>query len=160
MKIPVLNPYRELPGYNCFGCSPDNPFGLKLHFEMEGDMVTCEWDPQQQFQGWMNVLHGGIQATMMDEIASWFVFVQLKTAGVTSKMDVKLIKPAHMDQGPFRMKAVLHEMRRNIAVIHVELSDGAGVKVAESFMHYFTWPEHIARQRLYYPGTDKFFDNK
>lgn len=157
ISVEILNPYRTLPGYNCFGCSPDNPFGLKLHFHKEGDEVTCEWNPEQQFQGWMNVLHGGIQATLMDEIASWFVFVQMNTAGVTSKMEVKLMKPAKMDRGPFRMRARLHEMRRNIAVIHVDLFDGHGVKVAESLMHYFTWPEEIARQKLYYPGIEKFY---
>lgn len=127
---------------------------------MVGEEVVCEWEPQQQFQGWMNILHGGIQATMMDEIASWFVFVQLKTSGVTSRMDVKLMKPAQMDKGPFRMRAKLHEMRRNIAVIFVELTDGSGTKVAESFMHYFTWPEPVARHRMYYPGYDSFFDHE
>lgn len=154
--MPLNNPFRKLPGYNCFGCSPDNSSGLQLKFEIEGDEVVCVWHPQPHFQGWMNVLHGGIQATMMDEIASWFIFVKLNTAGVTSKMEVRLMKTAHMDRGPYTMRARLQEMRRNIALIAVTLTDGTGTKVAESVMHYFTWPEEIAREKLYYPGVKEF----
>jgi hypothetical protein len=71
-------------------------------------------------------------------------------------MEVRLLKTANMDKGPFRMRARLKEMRRNIAVIHVTLHDNLGVLVADSLMHYFTWPEEVARKRLFYPGVEKF----
>ena len=81
-----------------------------MHFRVEGDEVLCDWEPENHLQGWVGVLHGGIQATLMDEIASWLVFVKLKTAGVTSKMEVKLIKPVKMDKAPFRLKARLQKI--------------------------------------------------
>jgi acyl-coenzyme A thioesterase PaaI-like protein len=154
--IHIKNPFHKLEGYNCFGCSPDNKLGLRMHFRIEGDEVICDWEPENHLQGWVGVLHGGIQATLMDEIASWFVFVKLKTAGVTSKMEVKLIKPVKMDKAPFRLRASLKEMQKNIALIHVELLMNDGVLGAEAIMHYFTYPEKIASQRLFYPGIEHF----
>jgi acyl-coenzyme A thioesterase PaaI-like protein len=154
--IHINNPFHKLEGYNCFGCSPDNKLGLRMHFRIEDDEVICDWEPENHLQGWVGVLHGGIQATLMDEIASWFVFVKLKTAGVTSKMEVKLIKPVKMDKAPFRLRATLKEMQKNIALIHVELFMSDGILGAEAIMHYFTYPEKIASQRLYYPGIEHF----
>jgi len=155
-SIQIQNPFSALEGYNCFGCSPNNTLGLRMHFRIEGEAVLCDWEPEQQLQGWVNILHGGIQATLMDEIASWLVLVKLRTAGVTSKMEVKLIKPIRTDKGTLRLKAILKEMQRNIAIIHVELFNTDGTLGAESLMHYFTYPEHIAREKLYYPGIEHF----
>jgi uncharacterized protein (TIGR00369 family) len=115
-----------------------------MQFFDEGDSVISTWEPTSDFQGWHNVLHGGIQATLMDEIASWVVFAKLGTTGVTSKMEVKLTKPVHMDKGPVKLVARLLEMRRNIAVITVELFD------------YVTYPERVAKEKLFYPGHEKF----
>ena len=152
----ISNPYTSLEGYNCFGCSPDNPQGLCMQFTDEGDHVASTWQPQNNFQGWHNVLHGGIQATLMDEIASWVVFAKIGTTGVTSKMEIKLSKPMLMNRGPVKLTARLREMRRNIAVIDVTLSDGEGTLCAEGIFHYFTYPEGIAKERLFYPGREKF----
>jgi acyl-coenzyme A thioesterase PaaI-like protein len=154
--IYIKNPFHKLEGYNCFGCSPDNKFGLHMHFRIEGEEVLCDWEPEDHLQGWVGILHGGIQATLMDEIASWYVFVKLHTAGVTSKMEVKLIRPVKMDKAPFRLKAVLKEMKRNIAVIQVELYMNDGTLGAESLMHYYTYPQDVARAKLFFPGIEHF----
>jgi acyl-coenzyme A thioesterase PaaI-like protein len=156
--VNIKNPFHKLEGYNCFGCSPENKLGLRMNFRVEGDEVLCDWEPEDHLQGWVGVLHGGIQATLMDEIASWYVFVKLKTAGVTSKMEVKLIRPVKMDQAPFRLRARLQEMKRNIAIIHVELFMIDGIIGAEAFMHYFTYPQNIAQEKLFYPGIEYFID--
>ncbi|NVO20739.1 MAG: PaaI family thioesterase [Bacteroidetes bacterium] len=158
MGITVKNPFAGKKGYNCFGCSPDNPIGLHLDFRVEGNVVLAEWTPGENYQGWMNILHGGIQATLMDEIAGWFVLVKLGSAGVTSKMEVRLLKPAHMHHSPFHLKAELMETHWNIAMIKVELSDSQEVLVADSLMHYYIYPEEIARDRMHYPGMDAFLD--
>lgn len=157
--INIKNPFYKLEGYNCFGCAPENNLGLRMNFRMEGDEVLCDWEPESHFQGWVGILHGGIQATLMDEIASWLVFVQLKTAGVTSRMEVKLIKPVKMEKAPFRLRARLLEMRRNIAVIQVGLYMNDGTLGAESLMHYYTFPQEIAHEKLFYPGIEHFISD-
>jgi len=63
----ILNVHRnddpEL--YQCIGCSPHNPIGLKLEFWEDGDELYAEWEPQPNFMGCVNVVHGGIQATLL-----------------------------------------------------------------------------------------------
>ncbi|HNW53786.1 MAG TPA: PaaI family thioesterase [Bacteroidales bacterium] len=154
--VKINNPFHKLEGYNCFGCSPANEFGLRMNFRLEGEEVVCDWEPEAHLQGWVGVLHGGIQATLMDEIASWYVFVKLQTAGVTSKMEVKLLKPVLMDKAPFRLIARLHEMRRNVAVMQVQLFMNDGTLGAESLMHYYTYPQQVASEKLFYPGIEEF----
>ncbi|MDY0102278.1 MAG: PaaI family thioesterase [Lentimicrobium sp.] len=154
----LKNPFVKLEGYNCFGCSPDNNCGLGLTFVEDGDYVVSEWMPKPQFQGWHNVLHGGIQATLLDEIASWLVFAKLQTSGVTSKMEVRLKKPVYTDKGKLTLKAKLREMKRNIAVIETWLYNAEMELCAYANMHYYTFKEEVAREKLWYPGAEAFYD--
>lgn len=155
----LRNPFVHRDGYQCFGCSPDNPFGLKLQFKEEGEFVTATWTPLEHFQGWCNTLHGGIQATMLDEIASWLVFVKLHTSGVTSNMEIRLRKPVKTNEGDLHLKAKLREMKRNIAVIDTWLYDSNMQLCCEAVMHYFTFPEALAREKYWYPGREAFYDD-
>ncbi len=152
----IKNPFTKLAGYNCFACSPENPIGLKLEFFEEGEDFYCYWEPHHDFEGWNDVLHGGIQATLMDEIASWIVFVKLKTAGVTSRMDVKLKRPALISKGKFKLKAIIKEIKRNIAFIEVDLFDGENVVCANGTLQYYLYPEKIAREKMNFPGPECF----
>ena len=36
----IINPWRNHEGYNCFGCSPDNPIGLHMEFYEDGDYIV------------------------------------------------------------------------------------------------------------------------
>ncbi|MFH1119204.1 MAG: PaaI family thioesterase [Bacteroidota bacterium] len=155
----IKNPFTKREGYNCFGCSPDNPIGLKLEFLTEGEFVIAEWQPDPWFRGWNNTLHGGIQATLLDELASWLVFVKLNTSGVTSKMEVKLRKPVATNNGTLYLRGKLREMKRNIAVIDTWLSDHEMVVCTEAVMYYYTFPEKLAREKFWYPGKEAFIEN-
>jgi acyl-coenzyme A thioesterase PaaI-like protein len=152
----INNPFVRKSGYNCFGCSPDNKNGLRLRFQEDGEFLTAEWLPEQHFQGWNNTLHGGIQATLLDELASWLVFIKLKTSGVTSRMEVKLRKPVPTNQGSLFLKGKLREMKRNIAVIDTWLYNHDMVLCTEAVMYYYTFPEDLAREKYWYPGNEAF----
>ena len=154
----VLNPFVSLDGYKCFGCSPDNTTGLQMKFVEEGEEIISYWEPKQHFQGYQNILHGGIQATLMDEIASWYVYVKLKSAGVTSKAEIRYIKPLYVDRGVLTIRASLKQTRRNLADILVRIYDQDNVLCAESLMVFFTVSPDKAKGNLYYPGSESFFD--
>ena len=79
----IINPWKGMEGYNCFGCAPNNEAGVKMEFYEDGDEVISIWKPQPQFQGWIDTLHGGIQAVLLDEICAWVVLRKLQTTGVT-----------------------------------------------------------------------------
>ena len=154
----ILNPYRHIPGYNCFGCSPDNEHGLQMSFVEDGDYLVCEWEPRGFLQGFFNVLHGGIQAALLDEIGFWVMQIKKKTAGVTSNMQIRLKKSVPTDQGPLRLRAIVTGQRKNLVDVHTELFNPDGELAAEGEITYFTYPPQIARKKLFYPEYEDFFE--
>ncbi|MEI6766286.1 MAG: PaaI family thioesterase [Bacteroidota bacterium] len=152
----IRNPYTHVKDYNCFGCAPGNENGLRMQFETDGEVVTSVWEPKSFMQGYNNVLHGGIQATLMDEIGAWLVNIRLNTSGVTSKMETRYIKPVYVDGGPVFLCATLKEVRHKMAFIHVTLKNGEGILCAESHMLYYVMNKEEATEKYDYPGIDAF----
>ena len=159
-KRRINNPYTSIEGYNCFGCSPENPNGLQLEFYEDGDEVVCDWQPQERFQGYGNILHGGIIATAMDEIASWYIFTQLKTAGLTYELNTRYLSPVYTDKGSIQLRAKLKEQSKRLTNIEVKLYDKEGNLCSEGVVGYFIFPEKWAKEKLYYPDFDSFFEEE
>ncbi|HOO78461.1 MAG TPA: PaaI family thioesterase [bacterium] len=153
---PIANPFRGIPGYNCFGCSPDNLQGLKMEFREEGETVVSTWDPASYFQGYLNVLHGGIQAALLDEIACWTVFVKLRTGGVTSRMEIRYRHAVPLGEGPIAIYAGVEGVRRNLARIWGRIHDHSDRICSEGVVTYFCLKPAQAAEKLHYPGYEKF----
>lgn len=49
MMRKLYNPFSSLPGFYCFGCSPDNHHGLKMDFFEDGDAIVSTWEPSDYF---------------------------------------------------------------------------------------------------------------
>jgi uncharacterized protein (TIGR00369 family) len=153
----LQNPYIKLDSYNCFGCAPHNPLGLKLKFELIDEHVISYWIPEADYQGFYQILHGGIIATLVDEIAGWVVQVLCKTAGVTSEMQVKYLKPVYTNKGPLRLEAHIQEMKGRFAEIEVNLFDVDNVLCTKSIVTYYLFSEELAKSKFHYPGNESFF---
>ena len=140
------NPYREIDGYNCFGCSPENPVGLKMKFFEDGEEIVSYWEPEQQLQGYFRVLHGGIQATLLDEIASWYV---------TSSMQIDYLDQVSVDGGTIELRAALESSDKKKVVMQCTLSQGGDLK-ARARCEYAVFSPKLAEKKLHYPGIEKF----
>jgi acyl-coenzyme A thioesterase PaaI-like protein len=159
MKRPINNPFTQIEEYNCFGCSPKNPKGLHMTFYEDGEEVVSEWEPRAHFQGYGNVLHGGVISTLMDEIASWYIFSKLKTAGVTYQLQCRFLSPVYTNKGVITLRARLKAQNRRKTDIDVKLYDHENNLCAEGDIGYFVFPEKWATEKLYYPDFDSFFDD-
>lgn len=159
MRRRINNPFTAIREYNCFGCSPGNPCGLRMQFYEEGEEVVSNWQPESHFQGYGNLLHGGVISTLMDEIASWYVFAKLRTAGVTHNLKVRFYSPVYTGKGPVSLRASLEKTEKRIASISVKLFDESGHLCSEGTIDYFIFPEKFAREKLYYPDFDSFFED-
>jgi uncharacterized protein (TIGR00369 family) len=53
-------------GY-CFACGKDNSAGLQLDFRTEDGKAVTEFTPSKIHQGFKDIVHGGIIATILDE---------------------------------------------------------------------------------------------
>ena len=151
------NPFLQFDGYNCFACDPNNQEGLQMEFYEDEDYIISEWEPKSYFQGYLNILHGGIQSTLMDEIASWTVYVKAKRAGVTASMNIKFRKPIYVNRGKITVRGKLNEIDRKFASIRGELFDYEGNLCAEADIKYFVYPEAVGKKKLYYPGHEAFY---
>ncbi|MBI9106274.1 MAG: PaaI family thioesterase [Spirochaetales bacterium] len=154
----LRNPFVGVKDYCCFGCAPDNQNGLRMEFYEDGDDIVSIWDPEDHFQGYNYVLHGGVRASLIDELAAWVVFLKLKTAGYTTKLEVKYIQPAFTNRGKLTLRGRIAEIKKNIAVVDVELIDPDGKLVTSGVVEYFTIPEKIARKKMMYPGLEAFYE--
>lgn len=143
--------------YNCFGCSPFNEIGLQLDFWENDEELIAKWKPRKSLEGWMDVVHGGIQASLIDELAGWIVLIKMKTAGVTSELNVRYLKPVNISKGEITVTGKLISENKRLANISVELFDGLGQKCAEADVVYFCFPEKIAKAKYHYPGYNAFY---
>jgi len=61
---------RQPNSRHCFICGMENPVGLHLHiYETAPGEVQSSYFAPEHFQGYPGVLHGGIVAAIIDEIA-------------------------------------------------------------------------------------------
>ncbi len=53
---------------HCFVCGTDNPGGLALAPEREGKKIVARFTPGAVHRGFSRAVHGGITATLLDEV--------------------------------------------------------------------------------------------
>ena len=133
----IKNPWVDVEGYNCFGCCPDNEMGLKMEFYEDGDDIVSIWDPSMNYQSWINTLHGGIQSLIIDEICGWVLFRKLQCSGVTSRLEVKYLKPVNIKENTLTIRARLVKHVRNIAYLEAEIYNKAGEVCCKGTTVYF-----------------------
>ncbi len=63
------------PEDRCFGCGHSNPRGLQLTFRPREDGVETVYQADEALAGAPGVLHGGIQATLLDEVLGMAIHV-------------------------------------------------------------------------------------
>lgn len=146
----IINPWRGMDGYRCFGCDPRSEQGLRMEFYEDGDRIVSRWKPRPEFQGWVDTLHGGIQATLADEISSWGVFRKFQTSGVTSRMEVRYLKPIHTSEDHITLQATVVRQRRNIVDIEVKIFNSQDQLCTEALCIYFLFPKEKAHEEFHF----------
>lgn len=146
----IINPWRGMDGYRCFGCDPRSEQGLRMEFYEDGDRIVSRWKPRPEFQGWIDTLHGGIQATLADEISSWVVFRKFQTSGVTSRMEVRYLKPIHTSEDHITLQATVVRQRRNIVDIEVKIFNSQDQLCTEALCIYFLFPKEKAHEEFHF----------
>ena len=149
----IKNPFVGNSEYDCFGCSPDNPLGLHMEFFEDGDDVVSYWHPQEHFQGCTGVMHGGILATLIDETAGWVVMRKLQTSGVTSRLNLKYLRPVMLTEPQLTVRARITGQKRSYYTISVTLEDGNGKVCVEAESVYYALDKERARQ-MGFSGCD------
>lgn len=77
----------------CFICGMENPVGLKLRiYQKEPGLIETNYTAPEHFQGYPGILHGGIVATILDEICGRAHMGLSVRFMFTAKLEVKYRK--------------------------------------------------------------------
>lgn len=90
MELPPENKIIHFPDIGCFGCSQNlNDSGLKLFFERRADKIVIEYSIPGKFSGYPGSAHGGIVATIFDEISCAAVALLRGRQVVTGELNIR-----------------------------------------------------------------------
>lgn len=153
----IINPFDNDLNM-CFGCGKKNPLGLKLSFHESEESLHASWLPTDNYQGYPNVLHGGVITTLFDEIGAWCIYIKLGTAGVTTEIKTSFVNPVFISKGIISLTASVSERSDKNATIVCKLTDGQMKVCAQSVAEYFIYPPEVAVKRLRYPGKEAFYE--
>jgi uncharacterized protein (TIGR00369 family) len=114
----------------CFACGRDNPDGLQLPIRKAADGVELDYAVPARFQGWHDIIHGGIVATILDELCAWAG----TNAGynvVTAELTVRWRRPLHVGQRVRGTGRIVAEKGRML-LAESRLLDESGTLIAEA----------------------------
>jgi acyl-coenzyme A thioesterase PaaI-like protein len=134
-----LRPHH--PG--CLGCGPDNPAGLAMRMERDGDRVHGSVQLDDRHQGAPGYAHGGAVTTILDDALGMLLFV-LRRPAVTARIEVDFRRPAFIGR-PFDVEAWVDRVEGRKLWMAAALRD-AGETIAEARSLFLVVDrEHFAR---------------
>lgn len=134
-------PVASLPHtHSCFVCGESNSHGLKLRFTSDGQRVHTRFTPRAEHIGFKGVTHGGILATVLDEIMVWAVAVGTRRFAYCAEMTVRFQQPAKPDEELLVSAELVANRRNKIFEAKAELRDAADQVVATATGKYLPVP--------------------
>ena len=120
----------------CFACGEDNPVGLKIRFDVQGDQCSGTFTPNENHVGFSDTVHGGIIYTALDDVTANILYQQGRKAH-TAKCEIRYRQPARVGE-KLILKGWIETERRRLIILKGEIRRAADdVVVAEcesSFM--------------------------
>lgn len=120
---------------HCFGCGQSHPFGLRMQFRQIDDRtVESLWTAHDTHGGAPGIVHGGLQATMLDEAAGYACHTQdlgAESNLVTVEFSLRYRRPVSTAT-PLRIVGRVVEVDGpNLHTeCHIELPDGTHATLA------------------------------
>ena len=115
--------------HNCFACGGTNPIGMRLQIELGPGSARTEWVAGRDYVGWEEKIHGGILATLLDEVMAWAPS-SFDSWAVTAEMHVRFRSPANPGER-LVAEAYVTRRRRRIYDVRGEVRGEDGRIVAE-----------------------------
>jgi acyl-coenzyme A thioesterase PaaI-like protein len=116
----------------CFACGKNNPDGLHMEFESVGDTVRSRISFPKKFQGYSDVVHGGLVSTALDETMVTLLN-RMGYLALTAELSVRFRDPVHVDED-IVVTASLVEKRGKVFRLTADAvrDDGTVVATAEA----------------------------
>ena len=122
---------KEIAKYNyCFVCGAENPIGLKLRFFTDGEITRTTYRPAPEHEGYKGIAHGGIIATILDEVMIKAV-ISLDISCVTAQMEIRYKIPVPIET-EIQFEAVITKQKKRIVKTRGWAKDTSGTLYAEA----------------------------
>lgn len=105
---------------NCFGCSPDNPSGLKVKFKIENGALLGEFHSSHNHEGPPSIVHGGVIAAIIDESFAAFAVQILGTDARTVRAEIAFRRPAYL-KDKLHIQTTLKEENRRLITLQARV---------------------------------------
>lgn len=130
MSLEVSQDQLFIDDHYCLCCGDKNPMGFKMKFRFEEEKILSEVVIPKEYQGFNNVVHGGILGTLLDELMVNLYWLKGIKA-VTVEYQVRLKAPC-----PTNTKVLLSawplEERRSLHYVMADARLEDGTVVAEA----------------------------
>ncbi len=103
----------------CFACGTLNPIGLRMEVSFRDNKAFSRLALKREFQGWSDIVHGGVMATILDEIMAHAVLHYVGQA-VTTSLEVTYRAPLHVGE-EFEAMGYVAEQKSRAAVAKAEI---------------------------------------
>ena len=132
---------------NCIACGPASEVGLHMHFtELPDGSVESRATVPSRFQGWRDVVHGGIVALLLDEAMAYAAGAR-RIVGVTGELKMRFRKPVPTDT-PLVVRGNVTWQRRGVLGVTASVGDAAGNLLASAEGRFVSRGEVAAGERF------------
>lgn len=144
---PAILSYEDfrIRPHNCFACGELNEIGLHLKLNLEPERCWTELVMPRRFEGWEEIIHGGILCTIMDEVMAWALVVH-DNWGVTARLSIDFRQPVMVGQ-TVRAEGWITEAKRRIQLTAGRIVDAeSGRELATAQATYVAASETRKRE--------------
>jgi acyl-coenzyme A thioesterase PaaI-like protein len=155
---------KQASARNCFICGVENQNGLQLRFYIsEPGKVFADYTVPLRFEGYPGIVHGGVVAAMLDEVAGRaFITGDPPRFMVTAKLTVRYRKPVPVNQ-PLHLIGYAKEDKGRMAIAAGEIRDMQNNLLAEAEVVLANMPSEVVernkdwdeREWMVYPDEEE-----
>ena len=139
---------ETLPSYKvCFVCGKENSHGLGIQFFVDQHVVRGTFRARDFLCGYPGMVHGGILASIADEVMWWAASWKRASSCVTVELNVKYLKPASTDQ-EYELTAQVIKEKKRIVEVEGEVRDKGGKIYAAAWGKYLIFSGEKNRETI------------
>ena len=125
--------------HHCFVCGELNQRGLRATIYATAGLAWTDVTLGPDLVGWSDKAHGGILATLLDELMGWALF-EHDCWGVTAELTVRFLRPVDVTRR-LRVEGEVIEATRRLFRTRGRILDEDGALLATAEARYVAAPE-------------------
>ena len=127
----------------CFGCGRSNPAGMQLSFVETDEGVEAAYIVPESYEGAPGLAHGGILATLLDEVMCMTAYAKLGSPVVTGELTIRYERPVPVGE-PVVVRGWITETKGRSAFIEgrIRLASQGPEDAAQARGRFFAQAHH------------------